>query len=298
MKIKPWQLRQRQSLDLEQKILLSKQKISEWYWHWGGNVYVSFSGGKDSTVMLDLVRQDFPDVPAVFVDTGLEYPEIREFVKTVDNVTWIKPAMTFPEVLKKYGYPVVSKRTSMKIYKYRTTKQEKFRRLIWNGCEKGNMSKLAEKWKFLVKAPFMISDKCCDVIKKRPFHKYSKETGRMPYVGTMASDGASRKQDYLRAGCNAFDNKSPMGKPLSIWLEEDIWEYIKSKKLPYSEIYDMGEKRTGCMFCMFGLHMEKGEDRFERMKNSHPKQFKYCMDNLGLRKIIKFVRSGNQKEMF
>ena len=80
-----------QAWPLERKIRVTQAKILEWYHHYGGKVAVSFSGGKDSTVLLDLARRAFPDMPAVFVDTGLEYPEIREFVKTVPNVTWLRP---------------------------------------------------------------------------------------------------------------------------------------------------------------------------------------------------------------
>ena len=107
-------LYQMQSLPLKHKITMTKQRIRGWYEHWDGNVYVSFSGGKDSTVLLDIVRQMYPDVPAVFVDTGLEYPEIREFVKTFDNVTWLKPKMNFRQVIEKYGYPFISKEVSEK----------------------------------------------------------------------------------------------------------------------------------------------------------------------------------------
>lgn len=94
-------LRALQAKTLEEKIQISTARIIEWYENWEGQVYVSFSGGKDSTVLLDLVRKIYPDVPAVFADTGLEYPEIREFVKGYDNVVWVKPKMTFSEVLTK-----------------------------------------------------------------------------------------------------------------------------------------------------------------------------------------------------
>lgn len=80
-----------QSLPLELKIAKTKLRIKEWYERYCGNVYVSFSGGKDSTVLLYLVRELYPDVPAVYVDTGLEYPEIKSFVNTFDNVIILKP---------------------------------------------------------------------------------------------------------------------------------------------------------------------------------------------------------------
>lgn len=104
-----------QAWPLERKTRVTQAKIIEWYHHYGGKVAVSFSGGKDSTVLLDLARRAFPDIPAVFVDTGLEYPEIREFVKTVPNVTWLRPEMPFSKVISEYGYPVVSKDVARRI---------------------------------------------------------------------------------------------------------------------------------------------------------------------------------------
>lgn len=107
------ELKMRQRLPLDIKVRMTQQRIREWINEFGvDGVYVSFSGGKDSTVLLHLVRELYPDVPAVFVDTGLEYPEIREFVKTFDNVEWLKPKMNFKQVIQKYGYPFISKEVS------------------------------------------------------------------------------------------------------------------------------------------------------------------------------------------
>ena len=111
-----------QAWPLERKIQVTQAKSLEWYHHYDGKVVVSFSGGKDSLVALDLARRAFPDIPAVFVDTGLEYPELRNFVKTIPNVTWLRPEMAFPKVIERYGYPLVSKDVSKRIYYARKKK--------------------------------------------------------------------------------------------------------------------------------------------------------------------------------
>lgn len=104
------ELKQMQSLPLEVKVLKTKARIKEWVDYYGeDNVYISFSGGKDSTVLLDIARQEYPNMKAVFVNTGLEYPEIQSFVRTFDNVEILRPQMRFDEVIKKYGYPFISK---------------------------------------------------------------------------------------------------------------------------------------------------------------------------------------------
>ena len=111
------ELKQFQAMPLEVKIMMSKVRIRDWVQYYGRDgVYVSFSGGKDSTVLLHMVIEEYPDIPAIFVDTGLEYPEIREFVKTFDNVTWLKPKMNFRQVIEKYGYPFFSKETSEAVW--------------------------------------------------------------------------------------------------------------------------------------------------------------------------------------
>ena len=112
-----WELRQMQSLPLEAKIQMTRQRIRTWVDEFGEDgVYVSFSGGKDSTVLLDIVRKDYPDIEAVFVNTGLEYPSVRRFALSKENVTEVRPTMNFRDVIIKYGYPIISKEVSQTLW--------------------------------------------------------------------------------------------------------------------------------------------------------------------------------------
>lgn len=295
-----------QQLPLEVKIALSKDRIREWYDYWKGSVYVSFSGGKDSTVLLDLVRSIYKDIPAVFCDTGLEYPEIRKFALSHENVIRLRPEMRFDEVIKKYGYPVISKEIARSVRLARNVKP---------GCEnsytkkfdgklyyKGKKSQFnLEKWKFLLDAPFLISEKCCDIMKKDPAKEFEKHTGRRPFIGTMACESRVRTQVWMRTGCNAYESTNKVSSPLSFWTEQDVLKYIIENNLDYCrEVYGeiteqngvfklTGVPRTGCMFCMFGCHLDKHPNRFERMKISHPKQYEYCMSKLGIKEVLDYI---------
>ena len=297
-----WQLKQIQGLPLEVKILKTQQRIREWYEAWDGQVYVSFSGGKDSTVLLKLVRELYPDVEAVFIDTGLEYPEIKDFVKTIGNVVTVRPKMTFNKVIEHYGYPVVSKSLADCLEGARSGSKYRMGRL--NGTNvmsngKPSMYNL-KKWKFLLDAPFKVSGKCCDVMKKRPVKVYEKETGKKAFVGLMAEESMQREIGYRRVGCNSFESVRPISQPIGFWTEQDILEYLIKFNEPYSGIYGeiiyssngltaTGESRTGCMWCMFGVHMEKGENRFQRMAKTHPKQYDYCINKMGLGEVLDYI---------
>lgn len=293
-----WQLQQFQVLPLEVKIMKSKQRVREWVDYYGiEGVYVSFSGGKDSTALLHLVRSIYPEAVAVFSDTGLEFPEVRDFVKTIENVTWVKPALTFRQVIEKCGYPVISKEQSEWIHRIRKgTGQKDFNRCMFGLMPDGEKTrfKIAEQWKYLLDAPFEIGSGCCLEMKKKPLKKYTKETGRVPIVGTMACESLLRRQHWLKAGCNAFDNKKPISAPLSFWLEQDIWDYLKEFNVPYSKIYDMGYLRTGCVFCAFGAHLDELPNRFQLLQKTHPKLWRYCMKSwedggLGMREVLEYL---------
>lgn len=289
-----WQFKQRQLLSLSEKESLSRNRIREWYDFYGGNVYVSFSGGKDSTVLLHLVRSIYPEVPAVFADTGLEFPEVRDFVLSTKNTTILKPKKNFVQIVEEYGYPIISKDVSSYVEGAKKGYGWAIRGLMYGKDENSpydgpSYTKGFHKYKYLVDAPFKISAKCCYWLKKAPFSKHNKETGLYPFIGTMASESRLRRRYYLKNGCNSFD----IGKstPLSFWTEENIWEYIEKYSVPYAKkYYDLGYTRTGCMFCMFGIEFdEPSNNRFIKMKKTHPNLYKYCMEKLGCKKVLDYI---------
>ena len=329
-------LKQMQSLPLEAKILMTQRRIRDWYDYWHGEVYVSFSGGKDSTVLKHIVDGMYDDVPAVFVNTGLEYPEIQTFVREIkagkydcfnSDVEIIRPEMRFDEVISKYGYPVISKEVAYKVSNVvkKNGETSEFYMKFFNGeylAPDGTKSPYnLEKWKFLLDAPFKVSAKCCDVMKKNPVKKYGKKTGRKAYVATMAAESRQRKTQWVKFGCNAYEAKNATSKPMSFWTEQDVLHYIKRFDIPYCPVYGdiqvkrdpedepnqinlidylgdyepedvletTGCKRTGCMFCAFGITQDGFPNRFQRMKQTHPKQYEYCMDKLGLKEVLDYI---------
>ena len=215
------ELRILQALPLEVKIEKTRLRIREWINEYGEDgVYVSFSGGKDSTVLLDIVRKDYPNVKAVFINTGLEYPSVRKFAESKENVVTIRPKMNFREVVTKYGYPIISKEVSLKVYRIFKNKKSAYLR-FFDGSEKGSIYDHT-MYRFLLDAPFMISHICCDIMKKEPFARY----GKKPIIATMAEESKLREQKWLENGCNAFDQKKPKSNPMSFWTEQDVLTYI------------------------------------------------------------------------
>lgn len=323
-------LKQMQALPLYQKILLTKRRIKEWYDYWNGNVFVSFSGGKDSTVLKHIVDSMYDDVPALFVNTGLEYPEIQKFAMSQKNVITIRPQMRFDEVLKTYGYPVIGKkqadvialaRNNMKNGKYSlrlrslgikpdeaeemgmelpdTDMLERYERT----CEGSKYT--MENYRFMLDVDFEVSNLCCYHMKKAPSFKFQKETGLKPMLATMAQESMIRESAWLRNGCNAFESKHPSSQPMSFWTEQDVLHYLKKYNVPFCSVYGdivltnadamegqcvlddsigdntqlslTGCSRTGCIFCGFGVRQEKCPNRFQRLKQTHPRQYEYCI---------------------
>lgn len=297
-KVDKQELYRLQALPLDEKIAIAQKAIREFVEHFGvDGIYISFSGGKDSTVLIHLCRQLYPDLVGLYSDTGLEFPEIRDFVQTFDNITIVTPKMHHREMLKKCGYPVVSKEQAEWIYRIRSGTssgaiQKAFYGLNLDGTP--TRFKLSEQWKYLLNAPFNIGSGCCKEMKLKPIAEYVKKTGRVPIMGTTASESALRAQKFMQYGFYNLGGKKAQCTPMSIWTDDDVWEYIHRFNLPYCKIYDMGYDRTGCVFCMFGAHLDKEPNRFQKLQRTHPDLWRYCMKpyddgGLGLREVLEFM---------
>ena len=321
-KHEPYALKQRQSLPLEAKIVMTQLRIRQWCDYWDDQVYVSFSGGKDSTVLKHIVDNmtGIGDIPAVFVNTGLEYPEIQKFVKDIkagkypcfnSNVEIIRPEMRFDEVIKKHGYPIISKDIASCIYGARRGSRTRLERLNGTLTKKDGSPSMfnCSKWKFVMDSDFEVGSDCCKVMKKKPTAKYEKETGRKPIIGMLAEESIKRRDAWMKTGCNAFNVTRPQSNPIAFWTEQDILHYIKKFNVPYASVYgeiqvkkseDMekgqinmidylgcyepedtlettGCDRTGCIFCGFGCHLDRNPNRFQMLKQTHPRQYEYCI---------------------
>ena len=141
-------------------------------------------------------------------------------------------------------------------------------------------------------------------MKKSPMNIYARQSQRKPIIGTLATESRMRKQAWIRHGCNAFEGTHASSQPLSFWTEQDILTYIKQFEIPICSVYGdinivdssgkiivpdgaampegckfkcSGCDRTGCIFCGFGFHSEKGETRFQRLAKTHPRQYEYCI---------------------
>jgi 3'-phosphoadenosine 5'-phosphosulfate sulfotransferase (PAPS reductase)/FAD synthetase len=212
--------------------------------------------------------------------------------------------MSFKQVIETYGYPVVSKEVSQCIYEGRgnplSLHAQRFDATSAKAQSYGGRYSLA-RYKYLLDSEIPISDRCCKVMKKDPAKKYEKQTELVPMVATMADESRFRENAWIQSGCNAFDSKRPISKPMSFWTEQDVLQYIKLKNLPIASVYGSIESdnhgrlhttecsRTGCVFCLFGLRYDKPQNRIQRLALTHPKLHDYCINKLGLKEVMEFM---------
>ena len=276
-------LYQMQSLPLDAKVRMTMARVEGWIQEFGEDgVYISFSGGKDSTVLMDIIRNQMGyDIPAFFVDVPTQYPELREFAKTWSNVEIIKPKISFMEVCEKYGFPLISKEISQVVYEAKISLKEieqgkiknyKYGKPVSvlqlegkvpykNRKDESEMSQQFDKSKYsyFLDAPFSISNRCCTALKKHPIRNMAHKTGRKAITAQMADESKLRTQKWIQNGCNGFHLKEPISNPMSFWTEQDILQYIHTYNLPICSVYGdvvvdydaMGEMDGQVMFDEF-----------------------------------------------
>lgn len=269
---------------LSQKITEAQHRIESLYYETEGQCYVSFSGGKDSTVMLALVKmcEDLMTIPkdaipAVFSNTGIELGITVEFVKWVKenyypNLITIYPVKSFDWVVKNEGKPVKSKLRSKDLRQWHCGKRSDALLLLLLRGQYGDnhyaaKHLLADKDMHMIHDDFDIvpSHKCCDWMKKKPFEKYNKESGMKGcMVGVRAGEGGAREaalqSRIIRGGkpCTWVKKGVIQKAPLIDWTDDDIEEFIKEYNVPLSKAYtEYGFDRTGCMLCPYSKHIDR-----------------------------------------
>ena len=275
-----------QSLPLQDKVFLTQKLIDEAVALYGeSHLYLSFSGGKDSTVLSHIARIHYPNILHVFSNTSCEYPETIDFVKAIfeagTNIITITPTdrngtpWTFERVVLEYGYPLFSKTVANGIRTYRHARTTETRQHSLD-----YMSRRFPKY-----LPFLeenISDLCCEKLKKGPLKRFAKQNGlHCSIIGTLAVESKTRMNDWIQHGSNIFGvKKDNQCRPLSFWTDADIYEYIKLHQIQIAKLYDLGYQRNGCMFCGFGISSERkkcGINRFERLKQTHPTEYEWML---------------------
>lgn len=282
-------------LSLDKKILLSKKIIKEFIQENNKyQMYISCSFGKDSLVLVDLVRDVCPEIPIVYINTGLEHESCVSLSKEYDNVYTIKPKKTMKEIIEKYGYITpYGKEISGAI--------EQVRRNLYEGkCDtyrvkqfRGEIGYSYSKFVKDLLAPFKISDKCCYHLKISPLRTFCKKNDlKYSFVGINFEESSMRKKNLIKDGLNT----EKQSRPLGFWKTNDIFQYILNKniKLPecYGEIIQNGDtlttslhKRNGCVCCPIWTH-EENPNKFQIFYKKDKKTWEYVINELNFKKVL------------
>lgn len=265
-------------LTLDEKIALAENIIIEEYAKTGGNLFISWSGGKDSEVLKHIALRLFPHLPVVYSNTTNEMKEVLEHVKKFPDTIVVFPDKNFKQVIKTEGFPLISKEVSQKAWELKNINGYRTRMLRYYGDKKGN-SKLPDTWHFLAEQEFDVSSKCCYELKKKPLDNWAKANGNpKPLIALMSGESRLRQQLALYG---AEDGKKVYPFLRTEWNEDDIWEYARRNNIRFAECYydrvvDGAElkacNRSGCGVCNFSDYEER-EKKSAREKALNPKRY-------------------------
>ncbi len=258
---------------------------------------VAFSAGKDSTVLLHLLRQYDPQVLVMYGNTGIEFPECVRFARWLREVWHLnyyeaRPEVTFWWVVENYGWPLLGKTFGVGGVAHKESRARFFRELETRGELVGE---------YAIQAEVPISSACCTFLKERPSQKLQKALGvDGVFLGIMASESRRRRFNFLQYGeWYRPQDGTWRCHPLAIWTDEDVWAYIGRYEVPYAPLYDMGyvdevtgervcHKRNGCMFC--GMDLRFPRNHLSIMRRTHPKAWRVLMVKKGLGEVLLRLR--------
>lgn len=321
----PQEFHQKQSLPYEAKVIHARQRAIEFYEKLQGNVFCSV-GGLDSITLLAFLRREVDkSIPGVSV-SSLEDRSIQEIHNQLENMVILKPYKSKVEVIKEFGYPVISKEKAGKIHHLQnpTEKNSTVRHAILTGetgkqggyrtKETGSRMRLPQKWLDLFAgmyneqygtnyktAPFKVSSDCCYYMKEKPCDDWAKKNKMRPYIGLMASEGGQRQKALVRNGCNYYGKTVTRSCPFAIFNRQDLLQLALELQIPVPKIYGTIEQdqsgilyttraqRTGCSMCGFGIHMEKRPHRFDRLREDNEKEWRFWMYDMGWGEVLTYI---------
>lgn len=250
------------------------------------NFYISFSGGKDSTIVSHLIDEALPNnkIPRIFINTGIEYIDMVKYVKEIsskdDRIIVYNSGVNIKQMLEKYGYPFKSKEHSEKvsIYQHSGMKGKSVKRYV-SGLNKDSTPAFNKcpkilEYQFTSENKLKISRECCHKLKKEPCHRYEKESGRrISITGLRIAEGGTRRQ---YKGCVVFDSNNNLKKfkPINPCTDEWCDWYVESRNIKLCKLYypPFNFKRTGCKGCPFALELEQQLEAMERLLPAERKQ--------------------------
>lgn len=285
------------SIFLEVAVDNAIERIRRHYNETDGNIFLGFSGGKDSTVLAHLIMMaDLPtNIPFVFVNTGIEMDATLKFVKEFeyDNIVMVKPRKPFAQILKEYGKPAISKLKSEALSTYQKDvenplKTARGRQMITGIRERGgelipgsrNSYKLANKHMHFIHPDTEIkfANKCCQYMKKYPFKDFAKENNMSgAYSGVRVAEGGTRAMAYKTCTVVKMngDKKYITSMPIYDWTNEIVEEFIEYFNIKLSDAYEVyGCKRTGCCACPYSSNLK---EELEMLYVYEPLKYKAIM---------------------
>lgn len=311
-----------QALPYEYKVTYAKGLGREFFEQMKGQVFCSVGGLDSITLLLFLRKHVNSDIVGVSL-SSLEDKSIQRIHASLDNMVFLKPYKTKVQVIKEHGYPVISKDKAGKIQLLQnpTENNSTVRHAImtgdtgaYGGWRKGTRMRLPQKWLNLFggpenekygtayqTAPFKVSPDCCYYMKEKPADDWAKANKVHPYMGLMASEGGQRQKALMKNGCNYYGKTVQRSCPFAIFSRTDLLQLALDLDVPVPEIY--GEirqqrdgtlettkaKRTGCTMCGFGIHIEKRPHRFDRLRETSPKEWGFWMYKMGWGRVLDYI---------